>query len=1066
MPLLVKAQKWFPRCIPHTRLRPGLAGALLLSLPLCGGAARSDYLVDPWDTEHGLPNSSVTAIAQTPDGYLWVGTYDGLARFDGVRFLPVNTPALGHARIQDLYLDASGTLWINTYRGGLTSFRDGVFQREWPETGEFDSHTLLACSSSNEVVFVTQAGEVLLRKGSASSTNANWSTLLPPGGARLLFGCTDGEQTLWFMSREGRIVRLVGEEFKELPASCGLTGERVLTLAADSQKRVWAGTDKGLALWDGSQFRSVTPTNGEATIEAQFVLPTRDGGAWVLADGRLRKTLGRQWVAEAAQWRGLLGRASGRSMGMHEDKEGGLWLNHYGNGLFHITPEGQFQQFTMREGLPGDRVWAWFQDAEGNLWVGIERGGLVRLRERRFQVIGLREGLPARAVQSVCEDENGTMWFGTAGGGLCRWRGGRIESFPVGGEPSANFVFSVFPQRGADLWLSAAAGEDLFVFRDGQVQRAPWQVHGVKAILQDAAGRLWTGTKSGLSWWLPGGRRTFGPRDGMTVSAVRALAAAKDGSVWCGNDEGTLYRCEPGALAAFRPADALAGQPIWSLLADQEGALWAGTFQGGLLRFKDGNFKRVTTEQGLPSDVICELLEDGQHQLWLGTHQGICRIEKLALNDCLDGRTKRVDCVTYGRLDGLPTLECGGNYQPACWRAGDGRLWFATVKGMVSVKPEALKVNPVVPPVVIEEFRVDGERLPLQGGSLVVPPGGTQFEFRFTALSFVASDKVRFRYKLEGLDHDWVEADTRRVAQYSHLPARDYRFHVLACNSDGQWNPVGSAVAFTVQPYFYQTWWFLSLVSVGIIGGVAGIVRSATTRKYRRALALLEQQHAVERDRARIAKDIHDDLGAGLTQITLLSELARREPVEQASTILDRISDSARRMTRAMDEIVWAVDPQHDTLDGLMDYISAYTEDFLRTAEIRCRMDLPAELPPGRVEAESRYHLFLALKEALNNVVKHARATEVWLRLRLEPNQLTLIVEDNGQGLPASGVEGNSARLASGHGLGNLEQRLTDIGGRCAVSSTPGQGTRVEMSVRIETSPSPIVANGGPPAEG
>jgi signal transduction histidine kinase len=266
-----------------------------------------------------------------------------------------------------------------------------------------------------------------------------------------------------------------------------------------------------------------------------------------------------------------------------------------------------------------------------------------------------------------------------------------------------------------------------------------------------------------------------------------------------------------------------------------------------------------------------------------------------------------------------------------------------------------------------------------------------------------------------------------------------------------------------VQPFFYQTWWFRILAAAAIVGGISFGVRRAATRKYRFKLARLQQQHAIERDRARIAKDIHDDVGAGLTQITLLTELARREP-EQTGANLDRISDSARKLTKAMDEIVWAVDPQHDTLAGLMDYISAYAEDFLRVAGIRCRMDLPLQLPAARVDAEVRYNLFLAIKESLNNIVKHARATEVWLRLRVEPGTLTLIIEDNGQGLPDAAGQAELApgkdRIISGSGLVNLEKRLAAIGGRCRIGSVAGQGTRVEMSAAIHDMPSPVVAIG------
>jgi signal transduction histidine kinase len=265
-----------------------------------------------------------------------------------------------------------------------------------------------------------------------------------------------------------------------------------------------------------------------------------------------------------------------------------------------------------------------------------------------------------------------------------------------------------------------------------------------------------------------------------------------------------------------------------------------------------------------------------------------------------------------------------------------------------------------------------------------------------------------------------------------------------------------------VEPFFYQTLTFRILAAAAIMAAVALAVRRAATRKYRRKLAQMEQQHAIERDRARIAKDIHDDVGAGLTQITLLTELARREP-DQTTANLERISDSARTLTKAMDEIVWAVDPQHDTLIGLIDYISVYAEDFLRVAGVRCRMDLPLSLPEARVEAELRYHLFLALKEALNNVVKHAKATEVWIRLKVAPRSFTLVVEDNGRGMSADGVmtsDASADRLSSGSGLENMKKRLAGVDGHCEIHSDAGCGTRVEMTAAINLSVSPVMAIG------
>lgn len=1034
-------------------------------------AAPVDYLIDSWDTEKDLPSSTVTAIAQTPDGYLWVGTYNGLARFDGARFVtfdPVNQPELSQTRIQGLFLDATGTLWINTYRGGLTSYRNGVFRNEWRDQSQFDMHTTLAFSSSNLVTFVTQFGVVLQRD--PAKTNADWNVAVPPSGSRPIFQCADRDGRLWFLTRDGHILQFADGAFRELPEDGGLAGSQINTLVADARGRVWAGAENEIARWDGSQFDAMTPTNGEADIQPLLLFPTKAGAMWVLDGDHFRKMQGREWVAEAVEWRGLMGSASGRAMGTHEDRDGGMWFNHYGNGLFHVTPDGNFQRLTSAPNnlpsdryLPSDRVGAWFQDRDGGVWLGVDLGGLARLRDRQFHVIGNAEGLTARPARSVCEDTNGTVWIGTYGGGLLRWSDGKITRFSVGTSASADFVFSVFPQPDGGAWMSAAEGEDLYQFHDGQVQRASWDVHGIKSILADHAGRVWMGTKAGIAFASGNERRILGTNENALLSPVRALVETPDGNVWAGADDGTIYRCGPERLTKFRPKDALAEQPIYSMAADADGTIWAGTFRGGLLRFKNGNFARLTAKQGLPVDVISQILEDKHGRLWLGTHQGIYCVAKSALNACADGLTNTLDYVTYGRHDGLPALECSDGYQPACWRGADGRLWFTTVRGVVWVNPDELTASSTPPQVVMEELRVDGELMPLSGEKILVPPGHEQYDFRFTALSFDAGDKARFRYRIDGLDSHWVDADTRRTAHYGHLAPNEYRFRVIACNNEGVWSQNGAAVAFVIEPFFYQTKWFLFLVGAGMLGAVALTVRRVATAKFRRQLARLEQQHAIERDRARIAKDIHDDVGAGLTQITLLTELARRDP-DQTGANLERISNSARQLTRAMDEIVWAVDPQHDTFNGLMDYISAYAEDFLRTAGIRCRMDLPVTLPSARVDAELRYNLFLALKEALNNVVKHARATEVWLRLRIEPMSFTLIVEDNGQGFSAGGGNGATGaganRITSGSGLLNLEKRLTAVGGRCGIHSVVRQGTRVEMTVTINHTASPVMAIG------
>ena len=1056
-----------------------LVNALLLVGFAASGTSSGSrsYLIDVWTSDNGLPNSSVTAIAQTPEGYLWAGTLNGLARFDGVRFVnfdPLNTPELQHSRVTGLFLDARGTLWINTYDGSLTSWRNGRFRHEWQGASGLQMAQMF--SRSNDLVFVTLGGDLLFRTGSFDS-NGEWNMMKPP---QLTVGSSyreDHEGALWFFTRDGsNLGRVTGTNFEILPEGLGLGNQKVSSIAADHSKQIWIGTDKGIAVWDGEQFQNQTPTNGEAQLNVSLMYCAGDGGVWVLGNDRVRKCAGRQWVVEAEAWGELFG-AHMPALSVHEDRQGSVWFRHLGQGVFRATTNGALQRISSTDGLPGDRVTGWLEDRDGGIWVGVDRGGLVHLRERKFQVMDAAGGPGAAA--SVCEDNQGAVLVGTLGNGLNRWQGNQLTTFSSAEEAASKFIFSVCPDTQGRLWLSAGR-EDLFMCEQERITRPSWDVHGVKAIFTDHQGGVWLGKSRGLARISDGVLTDFSSDDGFERTDVHAIAEDRGGDIWVGGGKGSLYRFHEGKFTLLKPADALADATIWSLLTDDGGVLWVGTFRGGLLRYKNGSFTRFNTEDGLPSDVICQILDDGKGNLWLGSQKGVFSVSKAALEEFVRGKSPALACGVYGISDGLPTLECSGGYQPSAWRGRDGRLWFTTFRGVVSIQPQAIPKNQLPPPVLLEGVNVDGK--PVVAGwnskgeksvvtnpaSLAVPvaadlqiqPGRHYFEFRYTGLSFVAPDQVRFRYRLDGLESAWVEAGNRREAHYSHLAPGEYKFLVSACNNDGVWNEQGAAFAFSVLPHFYETSWFQALMVVLLVGVVTGTVRSLVVRRMRREMELLERQRAVERDRARIAQDIHDDLGAGLTRIMLQSELARRDPPQEVQAHLGRIADMARGMTRAMDEIVWAVDPKHDTLSGLMDYTTAFAEEFLQVAGIRCRMDLPTEILPLHVDAELRYNLFLALKEALNNVVKHAHATEVWLRLRVEPDSFTLVVEDNGCGLQETSGHVGEHRIVSGHGLSNLEKRLQMVGGRCVVYTAPGKGVHVEMTIRAQTKGSAIMAMG------
>lgn len=999
-----------------------------------------EHLIEVWDADRGLPSSLVTSLAQTEEGYLWAGTHGGLARFDGARFVvfhPENTPELRHPRIEQLVVAPDGRLWISSYDGSLASYRDGRFTAEW--SGRQKGTGFLASTRGGRPLVVFDNGTLIRRRGEAPG---GWDELaVPPTRLDPVFA--DARDALWIRSSDHRLWRFTGERFEEASLQ-GLTGDRIRHLAADGTGRLWISTNREVAVWNGERFEAqVDPPAGEVP----FFFPTRDGGFWGVAAGQPRRAREGAWVWKAENVRDLTGYHR-LSLDGFEDRHGGVWVRHDGGGLVHVGADGALRRITAADGLPGDAVKACIEDREGNVWAAVDRGGLVRVREAAFRVLSADDGLAVKAVGTVAEDETGTLWFGTHGGGLHRLRDGALVRFAVPAASSRNFVFSLFPDGHGGLWLSGDR-EDLLTFDGRAIRRPPWGVHAIKSMLVDRAGRVWLGTKNGLACLvdgdLRGGIQYFGPDQGFEPEDVRAFAEAADGTVWMGTGGGNIYAFKDGAFTKFRPEGTRPGEGIWALQVDAEGLVWAGTSGGGLLRLASGRFSRFTSGTGLPSDVICQILDDGRGQLWAAAQGGLFSVSKASLGT---GDGERPKVRTYGRAEGWPTAECSGLYQPSAWRARDGRLWFATAKGVVSVGPDEVTAPLPPPPVLIEDVRVNGE--PADGpprapaAPIEVPPGDRRVELTYTGISLSAPERLEFRYQLLGLEAAWVQAGPRRSVQYAYLPPGEYRFAVAARYGGEDWGPAAE-VALTVRPRLRERGFFLVLLAAAGAGLVGAGVRTISHQRLRRQLERLEWQQALERDRARISKDIHDDLGAGLSQIGLLSDLVQRDGPPHAQSYLEQISETARGLIRNMDEIVWAMNPRHDTLRSLVTYVCQFAQGYLSLAEIQCRLDIPPVIPPHPLTSEVRHNLFLAVKEALRNVVEHAGAREVWLRFRLADSGFTLSIEDDGRGFVPSSLAGEGE--GRGEGLASLRDRLTAIGGQAVVQSEPGRGTRVALTV-------------------
>jgi signal transduction histidine kinase len=641
----------------------------------------------------------------------------------------------------------------------------------------------------------------------------------------------------------------------------------------------------------------------------------------------------------------------------------------------------------------------------------------------------------------------GGVWATFNAGGLTYSLANASHNFRIGNK---NNAWSVLVDGRQQVW-AGTFDEGLFRFGSGIfnpiAETAKIGPH-IYALFQGRDGKLWVGGQNGLGNFDGQNWKLFTTADGLPPAAVRAIAEGTNGDLWIGTEGAGLFLLNNGKIT---PANAPV-KDISCLLVDRAGVPWVGTAGHGLARYAGERWNTFAASDGLAGDDIGYLLEDDFGYLWIGSYEGLTRVEKTSLADAVEDKDKKVSCRVF------LARECSAGAQPAAIRTHDGKLWFPTIQGLVSVNPADLKPDTNPPPVIIESVLVDGIARKNNNLSsdwteaVVLTPRNEQLEIHFTALDFSAPKRaqlaVRFKYQLDeidGLETHFTDIGGERVAHFNRLSPGDYYFHVIACNEDGVWNNTGARLEIIIQPPFWRKPWFVASAILALLGVLAGTIYLISTAKLKRQLRVLHQKELIERERARIARDLHDQLGANLTQVTLLGEMAELDKNLPAEIELhaQQICATARETTRSLDEIVWAVNPSNDTLEGLANYACKYAQDYFALAGVSFRADLPANLPPTPILPEVRHNVFLAFKEAVNNVVKHALATEAHVRLRLEPEQFILSVEDNGRGV------GDVSEKKLRNGLKNMRRRLADVHGEFEISPGAKGGTLVQLKVPI-----------------
>ena len=1003
----------------------GVMNRAVIALGMLFAWGRAAYGLDPaldvsqyahtvWAVRDGFSKGNIYAMAQTPDGYLWLGTEFGLLRFDGIRSIPWEPPAGQHLpdkAITALLVTRDGTLWIGT-AVGLVTWRDGKLTRPPVLAAEFVA-----------TLFEDREGTV-------------WASSLGTPNGRLCALRSDGAQCY-------------GED--------GAFGRAVWALYEDSSGAVWAGAQSGLwRMKPGPARRYPTPTELiglSQTDEGRLLIAMHSAGLMRLVGDHIESYPIRNAINSSR----LLSDRDVDSNRVLRDRDGGLWIGTVERGLIHVH-HGRTDVFSRTNGLSGDVVLSLFEDREGNVWVATT-GGLDRFRDLPVTTISVKQGLSSDATQSVLAATDGSIWIG-AHEGLTRWKNRQTTIFGKASGLPDDAPQSLFQDDWGRIWTFTGRG--LAFFKEGRFVAVNGLPGGrVHFITGDKAGNLWLSEEKSL----------LHLREGRLVEQIRwsalgrnqraqaLLSGREQGGVWLAfwQGGGLLYFKDGQIRASYTAANGLGSGAVGDIQIDQDGALWAAT-QSGVTRLKDGRIATLTSSNGLPCDTIHWTIEDDDRSLWLYTECGLVRIERTELGAWIADPTRRIATTVWDAEDGVRLrATAASEFGPRVAKATDGKLWFVTGEGVQVVDPRHLAVNKLAPPVsidqVVADHRLYWQNLPGTVAELRLPARTRDLQIDYTALSLVAPEKIHFKYKLEGQDTDWREVVNDRQAKYTNLPPRHYRFRVIASNNSGVWNETGTFLDFSVSPAYWQTNWFRAACAAAILAILWAAYQLRVRALHQRHTLLEHHQGEItalnerlmkahEEERIRIAGELHDGVLQRITSLSLRLGTATLEfPTDsETKTEVRAVEKDLIQVGAEIRQLSHELHPAVLHERGLPDALSSYCEEFSTTRGIPISYkadESVQDLSPGAALC-----IYRIAQEALGNVAKHANAEQVEVQLTRANGHVCLLVRDDGVGFNPDG-SGKSGGL----GLINMRERVRQLNGTFTFESEPGRGTTVKAEV-------------------
>ncbi|MEY5027028.1 MAG: hypothetical protein RLZZ244_2556 [Verrucomicrobiota bacterium] len=1023
-----------------------LAGfALLLArdshafTPVKAPQARGD-LKPLLQTDEWLPNTKIYSITQTPEGYLWMATSTGLARFDGHQistFSPNDTPGLESSRVAKVFTARDGSLWVGLEKGGVARWRDAAFEVVVPVNHSATPNRWTRSFAQDE------SGALWFGRGMSPIPSDSPQTRVP------------GLAFRWFFGR-----------LERFDTDSGLPASDHTHVVSDVTGQVWVQSATECGIIVNGNYSRVGPAQGS---EGLRIAPAQSSGMWVARDGKLYHYTLR--IAPA--------------------QSGGMWVAHNGK-LHQHTPENEPELIADLSALHAPRtsetapvkneVSAMLEDREGTLWIGTRSDGLFQLRNGQLTAVPTSH----RSITSLFQDAQGTLWIGTLSG-LNRIRANRIVLWKNLFALNTEHISSLALDSQQQLWIGVHAARPTRSLHTSH--RSFGSIPGISnvsasAIASAPNGGVWIASQQGrLVHWNNGIQQTFDLSPGTALTSLfcdstgsawvstgksvvhcspegaqteltfqapslqpSPFAEDSAGRVWLGDIHGNLFYREPsGQTGSLSLPPSHTPNAIRFITPGEDNTLWVGTSSGALYRVREGVITTLPQET-LDSEDLRALLIDSTQTVWIASANRLFRIPLSNLEALLDGQSVPPELRECTRLEGIPPIEFSIRRAANAVETPQGTLWFATHQGVLEVHPERIRLSEKPHPPFVEEIRVDKSPLPKPFREIRLNPDPGPIEFHFTSPETAFPERLQFRYRLAGLQSAWFFSGNHRVASFLRLEPGRYRFQVQVSDNDQRtWIPDPNPIEFLIAPAWYQNSPFQILAAIAALLLITGIVRSVVLSRIKRRIQRLEAETALERERIRIARDMHDELGASLTRIALMGDLAAMETSREPKIAgqFAEISHAARTVSSTLDGIVWTVNPHNDSLERLVGYLGEFASEFTSTVGLDLELSLPKNVPSLPLSADTRHHILLAVKEALNNTAKHASASKIRLAVTTSPALLQIELSDNGQGFELSSI------AASSNGLQNMRQRFESLGGAFTLSSTPGEGTSLRFSLPL-----------------